>query len=128
MDITPDTGPPVYVTVSALEAGHLTLPEHLFVTDAEPGKRNTVPSLSFLIRHPSPSSQAPTSSSNCTNIIFDLGIKRDLSKYTIQQQGHNAQRQPIITDPDCAASLRNGNLRDAIKDGTEAVLLDPSKD
>jgi len=129
MDITAGTGPPIYVTVSALEAGHLTLPEHLFLTDAEPGKRNTVPSLSFLIRHPSPSpSRGRSDCEYGTNIVFDLGIKRDLDRYTKSQQAHNAQRQPIITDPDCAASLRTGNLGNDRQERTEATLLDPSKD
>lgn len=111
--------PPVYVTASALNAGHLTLPEHLFVTDAEPDKRNTVPSLSFLIRHPSTSSGAGDHS--VTNIVFDLGLKRDLTGYAPAQQPHITQRQPIITDPDCAASLRNGGL-DPAKDIGMVIL------
>ncbi|KAK3985751.1 NAD binding domain of 6-phosphogluconate dehydrogenase-domain-containing protein [Cladorrhinum sp. PSN332] len=85
-----------FVTVSALDAGHLTLPERLFVTDAVPDKRSTVPSLSFLIQHPSHG-----------NIIFDLGIKRNIQGYTPAQQAHIAQRQPTITSPDCADSLRD---------------------
>jgi glyoxylase-like metal-dependent hydrolase (beta-lactamase superfamily II) len=99
---------PVLVKVSALDAGDLTLPERLFITDADPNKRNTVPSLSFLIQHPSPSPSRTQSA--VTNLVFDLGIKRELDKYTTAQQAHNAQRQPIVTDPDCAASLRKGNL------------------
>lgn len=41
----------VYVTIQALEGGHLTLPEGLFVTDAEPGRKKTLPLLFFLIQH-----------------------------------------------------------------------------
>ncbi|KAK5655098.1 hypothetical protein OQA88_5997 [Cercophora sp. LCS_1] len=96
-----------FVRVSALDAGHLTLPERLFVTDADPDKRATVPSLSFLIQHPSLS---PTSPDRRTNIIFDLGVKRDLNGYTPSQRAHIAQRQPVIVTPDCADGLRNGNL------------------
>ncbi|KAK8035136.1 hypothetical protein PG993_010131 [Apiospora rasikravindrae] len=59
------------VRLSALRAGHLTLPEHLFVTGGDPERRNTVPSLAFLIHH-EPSK---------TNLVFDLGVKRDLSGY-----------------------------------------------
>lgn len=96
----------VFVTVSALDAGHLTLPERLFVTDAVPDKRSTVPSLSFLIQHP------------CSeNIIFDLGIKRNIQDYTPAQRAHISQRQPTITSPDCADSLRNN-----------AKPLDPARD
>ncbi|KAK4160584.1 putative 3-hydroxyisobutyrate dehydrogenase protein [Cladorrhinum sp. PSN259] len=101
-----------FVTVSALDAGHLTLPESLFVTDANPNKRSTVPSLSFLIQHPTH-----------RNIIFDLGIKRNLEKYTPAQQAHISQRQPTITSPDCAESLRNNsNPLDPEKDINYIIL------
>lgn len=96
-----------FVKISALDAGHITLPERLFITSADPDKRATVPSLSFLIQHPSPSLNSPN---RTTNIIFDLGVKRDLTAYTAAQQAHIAQRQPVIVTPDCADSLRNGNL------------------
>ncbi|TPX07984.1 uncharacterized protein E0L32_010315 [Thyridium curvatum] len=116
-------GEPVYVTVSALDAGHLTLPERLFVTDADPDKRSTVPSLSFLIQHPSSPASRPQRS--VTNLVFDLGVKRDITGYTPAQQEHIAQRQPVTTDPDCAASLRYGagGSTDSGK-----VLLDPQRD
>ncbi|KAI1343127.1 hypothetical protein F5Y15DRAFT_277862 [Xylariaceae sp. FL0016] len=111
---------PVCVTVSALDAGHLTLPERLFVTDADPEKRSTVPSLSFLIRHPSTSPSSPER--DTTNLIFDLGIKRDPGGYTPAQQDHVAQRQPVITDPDCAASLRKGAGVDPSRD-VDLIIL-----
>ena len=87
-----------YVTISALEAGQLTLPERLFVTDADPERRATVPSLSFLIRH------------GASNLVFDLGLKRDFSGYRAAQQHHIAQRQPTSVSPDAAESLRRGGL------------------
>jgi glyoxylase-like metal-dependent hydrolase (beta-lactamase superfamily II) len=93
----------VYVTVSALHAGSLTLPESLFVTDADPTKRATVPSLSFLIQHPSSSSKPST-------LVFDLGLKRDFSSYRAAQQHHIGQRQPTCVSPDAAESLRKGRL------------------
>ncbi|KAI1084514.1 beta-lactamase-like protein [Whalleya microplaca] len=121
-----DTKAPVFVVVSALDAGHITLLDNLFVTDADPEERTTVPSLSFLIQHSSPS---PARDSGVTNLIFDLGVKRDLNRYTPEQQVHVAQRQPIITDPDCAASLRTGcSIRSTEKVGEDAALLDPEKD
>lgn len=92
-----------YVTVSALDGGHLTLPERLFITDPEDAeKKVTVPSLCFLVKHPS----LGNNGRDTMNVIFDLGVKRDLTKYTPAQQAHIANRQPVITDPDCAASLR----------------------
>ena len=105
-----NNSPPIYVTVSALDAGHITLPEHLFITSADPSKRTTVPSLSFLIQHPSPPPGRPGTH---TNLLFDLGVKRNLSGYTPSQQAHIAQRQPITTSPDCAAGLLSGGLTPA---------------
>lgn len=96
-----------YVTISALQAGHLTLPEYLFITNADPSKRTTVPSLSFLITHPSRSKTHPNRS---TNLLFDLGLKRDFTQYRIAQQHHASQRQPTITSPDAAESLRASGI------------------
>lgn len=112
MDSTGDDE--VYVTVSALEGGQLTLPERLFVTDADPEKRATVPSLSFLIQHPAQDGKP-------TRIVFDLGLKRDLTKYPPAQQAHIANRQPTILHPDCADCLRGGGL-DPAKD-IDIVIL-----
>jgi glyoxylase-like metal-dependent hydrolase (beta-lactamase superfamily II) len=94
-----------YVTISALEAGQLTLPEKLFVTDANPDKRATVPSLAFLIQHPS-----DRDASKPKRLVFDLGLKRDFAGYREAQQHHIAQRQPTIVSPDAADSLRKGGL------------------
>ncbi|KAF2119453.1 beta-lactamase-like protein [Lophiotrema nucula] len=91
-----------YVTISALEAGHLTLPEKLFVTDADPDKRATVPSLAFLIQHPT--------STVTQKLVFDLGLKRNFSGYRDAQQHHISQRQPTVVSPDAAESLRKGGL------------------
>lgn len=96
----------VNVTISALQGGHLTLPERLFVTDADPEKSVTVPSLCFLIKHPS----LGHNGRDTVNVIFDLGLKRDLTKYTPAMANHIANRQPVVTDPDCAGSLRAGGL------------------
>jgi glyoxylase-like metal-dependent hydrolase (beta-lactamase superfamily II) len=94
-----------FVTISALEGGHLTLPEKLFVTNADPEKRATVPSLAFLIQHPSSSEPLKP-----TKLVFDLGLKRDFSGYRDAQQHHIAQRQPTTVSPDVAESLRQGDL------------------
>ncbi|KAF2846200.1 Metallo-hydrolase/oxidoreductase [Plenodomus tracheiphilus IPT5] len=94
-----------YVTISALHAGYLTLPERLFVTDADPSRRATVPSLAFLIQHPSTASPPQTH-----KLVFDLGLKRDITGYRQAQQNHIAQRQPTTVSPDVADSLRKGGL------------------
>lgn len=131
MAATSSSKPPVYVTISALDAGHITLPERLFVTDADPTKRTTVPSLAFLIQHPSPSPSQ--TGRNVTNLVFDLGVKRDLNGYTPAQLLHTAQRQPVITEPDCSDSLRNGansagSGGDTKGAAREEPLLDPGRD
>lgn len=90
----------VYVNVSVLPAGHLTLPEHVFCADQHDRTvRNTVPSLSFLVQHPS----------GC-RLIFDLGIRRDLNKYPAALRSRLESRQPITGVPDVSASLREGGL------------------
>ena len=99
----------VFVEVSALNGGFVTLPEHLFIADADPEKSATVPSMCFLIQHPKAGHNRPE------RIVFDLGIKRDLSLYAAGMQDHLAKRQPIINLPDTKSSLVDGGL-------------DPSKD
>ncbi|KAL6804897.1 beta-lactamase-like protein [Trichoderma sp. SZMC 28013] len=111
--------PPGFVTLSALDAGHISLPEHMFVNDADPVKKNLVPSLSFLIRHASPDGSV-------ANLVFDLGVKRDLN-YTPAQQNELDTWRPLITETDCAKSLRNG-VADAPGGASNGVLLDPTKD
>ncbi|KAK4645234.1 hypothetical protein QC761_001100 [Podospora bellae-mahoneyi] len=101
---------PGTVTISALDAGHLTLPERLFVTDADSEKRTTVPSLSFLIQHCAPGKTRPT------RMLFDLGVKRDIERYTPSQQTHIAERQPVIVSPDCRESLLSGSATITPKD------------
>jgi len=91
------------VSISALRGGSLTLPERNFVTNADPDKRSTVPSLCFLIRHQSKDGKS-------TNLVFDLGLKKDLSGYAPAQQNHIKQRQPVGVEPDVADSLRHGGL------------------
>ncbi|KAJ5382252.1 hypothetical protein N7517_000163 [Penicillium concentricum] len=94
----------VYVELSALEGGQLTLPEKMFITEADLERRVTVPSLSFLIRHPSGISGKPT------NILFDLGMKRNAEEFSPTMQAHISNRQPTIVHSDVADSLRGGNL------------------
>ncbi|KAF2453166.1 hypothetical protein BDY21DRAFT_293522 [Lineolata rhizophorae] len=117
-----------YVTISALDAGHLTLPEHLFISDADKTVRATVPSLSFLIRHPCSTTTTSSSTSpldnparGLTNLVFDLGLKRDLTQYAPAQQAHIANRQPTVLAPDCGDSLRAGGLDPAAD--VDVVLL-----
>lgn len=88
-----------YPRVSMLPSGFLTLPEHFFCADqTDHSIRNTVPSMSFLIRHAS------------HNIVFDLGMRKILDNYPTSIRPHLATRQPITTAPDTSDSLRSGGL------------------
>lgn len=93
------------VSIHALHAGYLTLPEAFFVTPLENRTaRTTVPSLSFLIQHTDPET------SKVTRIIFDLGIRRNLSDYAKPLYDHAMTRQPLSGEPDTVASLALGGL------------------
>lgn len=104
VSLPPPSSHQTYVKLSALEGGILTLPEKLFVTDADPDKRATVPSLAFLIQHPS------GQDGKITKFVFDLGLKRDLTKYMPAMQTHISNRRPVEAKPDVADSLRKGGL------------------
>ncbi|KAH9886386.1 beta-lactamase-like protein [Xylariomycetidae sp. FL2044] len=106
-----------YVQLSALNGGYLTLPEHCFVSDPEPGRGHTVPSMCFLIVH-------ETASGQRQRLVFDLGMKRDITQYADTMQAHIKTRQPTIHLPDTAASLRDGGL-DPARD-IDAVILSHS--
>ncbi|PMD35698.1 Metallo-hydrolase/oxidoreductase [Hyaloscypha variabilis F] len=92
------------VTVHALSAGHLTLPERHFVSPASDTARSTVPSLSFLIQHEDSETRKKT------RIVFDLGLRRNLERYSEPIQQHAATRRPISTSPDVVKSLAAGGL------------------
>lgn len=87
--------------VSLLPSGFLTLPEHFFCADQhDKSIRNLVPSMSFLIQHPSSGKK----------IVFDLGIRKNLDDYPADIQPHLRTRQPLHTVPDVCDSLRKGGL------------------
>lgn len=95
-----------FVSVHALSAGHLTLPEKFFVAPLDDADaRRTVPSLSFLIQHQA----SPTS--NPTRIVYDLGIRRDISQYAPDIRRHTSTRTPLSGTPDVVASLAGGRLK-----------------
>ena len=77
------------VQVHALSGGRFTLPETQFVS---------------LIQHP------PPTTGKTTRIVFDLGVRRDPSRYPEPIRRHIATRQPLTTDPDVVKSLKMGGL------------------
>lgn len=103
----PPPSPPAdeaIVTVHALSAGHLTLPEKFFVYPPNLTARRTVPSLAFLIQHEDPVSARKT------RLLFDLGLRRDVKRYPSPLQRHVETRQPLTTEPDVVKSLAKGGL------------------
>lgn len=95
---------PGSVTVHALDAGHLTLPEAFFVAPLENQTRKTVPSLSFLIQH------TDQETSKTTRILFDLGIRKVLTDYAEPIYKHAMTRQPLSGVPDTVESLAVGGV------------------
>lgn len=95
-----------FVSVHALSAGYLTLPERFFVTPLEDTSgRKTVPSLSFLIQH------TDQQTGKITRTVFDLGIRRRLEDYAAPIFKHAQTRQPLSGDLDTLKSLSSGSLR-----------------
>ena len=92
------------VEVFALSAGHFSLPERFFVHPASQSARRTVPSLAFLVIH------RDLETGRRTRIVFDLGLRRDLQRYSLPIQKHVKTRQPTTTLPDVTASLAVGGL------------------
>ena len=93
-----------FVTVHALSAGHFTLPEYQFVQPVSENARRKVPSLAFLLQH------HDSRTDRQTRIVFDLGLRRDVSRYDPAIQKHLATRQPMSTYPDVVESLAQGGL------------------
>ncbi|KAA8652814.1 hypothetical protein EYZ11_012332 [Aspergillus tanneri] len=93
--------PSLYMKVSMIPSGFLTLPEHFFCADQQDKTvRNLVPSMSFLLQHPR----------SGMKILFDLGLRRNLDDYPHNIHPHLKTRQPIHTVPDVRESLLQGGL------------------
>ena len=95
---------PSTVDLHALSAGRLTLPEKFFVHPASEDARKTVPSLAFLVQHRNSVTR------KLTRTVFDLGLRRDVQRYSEPIQRHVATRQPLTTDPDVVKSVAAGGL------------------
>jgi hypothetical protein len=97
--------PTATVSVHALSCGHFSLPEYQFIHPVSQYARRTVPSLAFLVQH--------TNQNTCrkTRIVFDLGLRRDITRYAAPIQKHIESRQPMTTLPDVTQSLARGGLK-----------------
>jgi glyoxylase-like metal-dependent hydrolase (beta-lactamase superfamily II) len=68
--LSPDGPNQTYITLSALTAGWLWLPENHFIDPCDEKAIHKAPSLSFFLVHPSG-----------TKIVYDLGLRRDWENY-----------------------------------------------
>ena len=91
------------VSVHALSTGHFTLPEHQFVYPSSKDARRTVPSLAFLIQH------VDKETHKQTRILFDLGLRHDITRYPSPIQKHIETRKPIDTE-NVVWNLEKGGL------------------
>lgn len=99
-----------YAKLSLLPGGSLTLPESLFCDDQQDkAARVSVPSMSFLIRHPSG-----------FKIVFDLGMRKIWQNYIETIRSHILKRLPIQTAEDVSYSLRKGGMEPS---DVDAVIL-----
>lgn len=92
------------VNASALHGGTFTLPLKLFISDASDSDRSLVPSLSFLLVHQGNGDQR-------TNILFDLGLRRNTQDYIAPIRDHLHTRQPLNTLPDVRQTLLSGGVQ-----------------
>ncbi|KAG0709233.1 beta-lactamase-like protein [Suillus ampliporus] len=88
-----------YMNVSALEAGTLLLPLQIIIAGSSPTDFIRIPSLAFLLRH----------SKSGHQVVFDLGIRRDLSSLPpgVQRLIQHFGFQPEVPQ-DVAESLKAG--------------------
>lgn len=85
-----------YFKITPLDAGNLSLREAMLVSDTDPEQRVTVPAVAFLLQH----------SSKKHSVLFDLGINKDITKYSPAAQDRiKTYFQPCSADPDVVDSL-----------------------
>lgn len=112
--LPPPRSDQIYVTVSALDGGWITLPDHCFVHPAEPDARRTVPSLSFLITHAGPGNGnvfCSKKESKPFRMLFDLGLRKSEDRYAEVMQKHLANRRPFKLGPGIKEQLEEHGLK-----------------
>ncbi|OBZ71295.1 N-acyl homoserine lactonase AttM [Grifola frondosa] len=89
-----------YMHVSALEAGIIHIPLHLFMADAAPTEISVCPSLAFSLRH---------STSN-SHLVFDLGLRRDMESHPPAVKAVIEKWYPVSVPQSVDESLKKGGL------------------
>ncbi|KAF4551939.1 Hypothetical protein D9617_11g007860 [Elsinoe fawcettii] len=111
----------IYVTVSAMIGGHITLADHFFVYPSEPGASRTVPSLVFLITHPNPPEGGVFGKkSKPYKLLFDLGLRKASERYKPVMQKHLENRRPYKLGPGIKEQLEEHNIP---ADSIDGVML-----
>ena len=109
MALPPAASNQTYVEVSPIPGGFITLDEHFFVKPYTEGARRTVPSLTFLIKHPG-SNKYGANPSKPFHLMFDLGLRKAQNCYPEVLQKHLDGRAPFDLAPGVAAQLQEGGL------------------
>lgn len=99
----------LYVEVSPMAGGFITLADNFFVHPAVEGAKRTVPSLAFLITHPGPRTGSGAAKPPW-RMMFDLGLRRAKERYPEVLQNHIEGRAPYELAPGIAAQLTAGGL------------------
>lgn len=98
-----------FVEVSPIPGGYITLADHFFVKPADPNAKRTVPSLTFLIKHPGTSAFG-ADPLKPFYLMFDLGLRKAKERYPEKLQKHLEGRAPYDLAPGVAAQLKEGGL------------------
>ena len=108
-ELPPAAASQKYVEVSPIPGGFITLADHFFVTDPAPEAKRTVPSLTFLVKHPGTSAFG-ADQAKPFHLMFDLGLRRQKERYPEVLQKHLEGRAPYDLAPGVAAQLKEGGL------------------
>ncbi|GJJ15897.1 hypothetical protein Clacol_010175 [Clathrus columnatus] len=89
-----------YMTVSALEGGHIDIPVGRFLEGAPKSERNIVPAMAFLLTH----------SKTGTKLVFDLGLRKNIETFPTVIQKNIRDIMPVRVDQDVSDSLIKGGV------------------
>ncbi|KLO89312.1 Uncharacterized protein LW93_1371 [Fusarium fujikuroi] len=100
-------------SLSVVQGGTFTIDLSLFVDGVSRDKRSTVPCLCFIITYQAPSGKTK-------RILYDLGIRRDISSYPPRIQEQLPHHYPLEALPDVKQRLLEGGL--SPKDIDQVIL------
>lgn len=110
----------VYVQVTPLVAGTLTLPDWAFLAPVDRSAKHMVPCMCFLVEHPTLRQTLDGSSQTKSRLMFDLGLRGKAEDYIPQIQAHITNRYPVTHQPSAPETLRKNGIP---PETIEAVIL-----